>query len=448
MVKKPVQPKQPDPEQPSVRDLLLDRVRTGEITPDDAEAEAAKLSIPPLRTEPNQASYDPMTETWWTLPMAIAWIVWRTPGAVREWWDSYRAERRWWQSCRWSDKPGGPVYEGFDLQSVPRASWSLLALRTDYPKQRTRDMPWRPRSPRDARKELWEALGAGDLEAEAIDLATDARVIIPASIWENLDIISERGGDTLRTDPLSRTGYGDVLIRSETVIHAWPPRTRPTERLPPLMRPTGPGYMPLSAAVQWIATKGGTNEVALSDTETWDLACRELADRIASGEVRATGTREGRSQMVDPALFAGIVIRHLYGPDDGLGGADTNELYLFSYPYLDEEHWRGGFDDRLQTRWRESWTKLMVLRADVARWWPFDLAPVVSGLPGRPTSAHLLVAEFERRCLSDQVDRSVMANAESLCEWLAHAHPSMPQPRPKASRIESEASTTRTGAEN
>lgn len=49
-----------------------------------------------------------------------------------------------------------------------------------------------------------------------------------------------------------------------------------------------------------------------------------------------------------------------------------------------------------------------------------------SGAPGRPTSMHLIEAEFERRAESGAIESSLNKQAEVLEQWLARAHPDMP----------------------
>src|SRR5262249_42297576 len=76
----------------SIRDDLIDKVRRGEMKPAEAEAEAARLGMKPFAVEADPVEFDPFRETWWTLPMTITWIAWRSPDRVREWWDRCRSE--------------------------------------------------------------------------------------------------------------------------------------------------------------------------------------------------------------------------------------------------------------------------------------------------------------------------------------------------------------------
>src|SRR4051794_6108674 len=73
-----------------LRDELIDKVQHGKLTPAQAEAEAVRLGLDPFETCPDPDQFDPMAEARWTLPMAVAWISWRSWDRVREYWDAYR----------------------------------------------------------------------------------------------------------------------------------------------------------------------------------------------------------------------------------------------------------------------------------------------------------------------------------------------------------------------
>ena len=59
-------------------------------------------------------------------------------------------------------------------------------------------------------------------------------------------------------------------------------------KLPPLLPPEGPGYMPLYCAAQYIATRDGTVEIDPNELPVWEGAFEQLLTRIASGEVTTT----------------------------------------------------------------------------------------------------------------------------------------------------------------
>src|SRR6187200_2838150 len=80
-----------------LRNELIDKVRHGKLTPAKAEAEAVRLGLSPLARCLDADQFNPMGELQWSLPMVVAWIVWRTPHGVRENWDAYRQECLDWQ---------------------------------------------------------------------------------------------------------------------------------------------------------------------------------------------------------------------------------------------------------------------------------------------------------------------------------------------------------------
>jgi len=66
------------------RDKLIDAVMHGRMSPAQAEAEAARLGLEPLAPAPDAWKYHPLSEVWWTLPVTVAWIAWRTARDVQE----------------------------------------------------------------------------------------------------------------------------------------------------------------------------------------------------------------------------------------------------------------------------------------------------------------------------------------------------------------------------
>jgi hypothetical protein len=139
------------------------------------------------------------------------------------------------------------------------------------------------------------------------------------------------------------------------------------------VKPDGAGYMALYCAAQWIATRGGTLEINPLDEGLWREAFKDLLDRIASEDVKVVGVRDGATETVSGTHFASCSVVYPFS-DPRLDQIRSKELCLFSRLYIDDEHWRGGFNDTLEN-WRGArWRRLMVLKADVARCWPFATA--------------------------------------------------------------------------
>jgi hypothetical protein len=192
--------------------------------------------------------------------------------------------------------------------------------------------------------------------------------------------------------------------------------------------------MPLYCAAQWIATRGGTLEINPLDEAVWREAFKELLNRIASEDVKVVGVRDGVAEHISGLHFASCSVDYPLS-DPRLDLILSEELCLVSYPYIDDEHWRGGFDDSLQDRGGARWRRLMVLKADVARCWPFAAAlDHRTGAPGRPSAMHLVEEEHRARWARGEALSSIGAEAEYLSQWLAKTHPTMPRVTAKTIR--------------
>lgn len=52
--------------------------------------------------------------------------------------------------------------------------------------------------------------------------------------------------------------------------------------------------------------------------------------------------------------------------------------------------------------------------------------PIKAGVPGRPSSAHLILEEFRRRAVAGETGEVLKTEAAILAEWLARTHPKAP----------------------
>jgi hypothetical protein len=117
---------------PDARDLLIHRVRIGELQPEEAEAEAEGQGLGPLATKPNPIDFHPSGLPDWSLPMALAWIAWRTTEAVREHCADYREKCLLWFPGSWKVPTGnGDAFEridGYELRSLRQSTLARLSL--------------------------------------------------------------------------------------------------------------------------------------------------------------------------------------------------------------------------------------------------------------------------------------------------------------------------------
>ncbi len=421
-------------------DALIEEVRYGRMTPEEAEAEATRLGLPRMAAVPDPASYNPMGETWWTLVMAIAWISWRSPTQVCQFWDDYRRECWDWHFREWRIGPDGPVHAGHFLEQREPATYSRLSLAGRHDEVHSL-VPENWIAVADAKARLWKALGENVMQATGIDRQRGERTVIPEHGWRDLEIFQEDKRTVLfvrKEAAFGVGGYHDVVVRRQAVMSTWPPDRgeRFSEKLPETAKPEGPGYMPLYCAAHWIATQGGRIEFNPRDVSVWKSAYAELLPRIASEEVMTTGIREHEREKLGGHLFASCRVDYPFvnAPTDLYF---SEELYLCSYGYFGEEDWQRGFDDSLRNRSGVKWSKLMVLKSAVAKWWPFDLAePTVeapkplskTGAPGRPSSMHLIEAEHQQRWARGEALSGVAAESRALREWFVNKYSTAPPP--------------------
>lgn len=414
-------------EQQAIRDELYEKASRGAMTPDQVELEAERLGVGPLGGCPPNEKYDPMKQQFWSLPMAVAWIAWRSADAVRQYWNAYRTECWDWRESAYRDAETQTTRHGYIVEQRRPASLSLLSIAAameDSGHDGTRVM--RPGEARDA---LWIALRTDCFRASGIREA-DRRVEVPPLEWIELHPVkrSFHGGDDEVAFGAFRTnGYKNVLVASASIVGLWPaakPKP-PRQELPATMSPLGDDYVPLFCAALWIATKGGAVEFDPEETNIWRSAYAELLAGLAAEAIRVVGSRGGERQPVPAYVFADCLVDYPYD-DAELTLILSEDLYLRSYPYGGEEAWRRGGDDALVNRTGVKWSRLQVFKPDVVKRWPFGTQQPKAGAPGRPTSMHLVRTELEERASRNELAATVTDEAKALSQWLAATHSDCP----------------------
>ncbi len=415
------------------RDTLFDDVRYGRLSPDEAEAEAQRLGVGPLVRQPDPAGFDPLREAHWTVAMAVAWIAWRTPDQVRDAWDVYRAKRCRWGFRRWRVGPDGEVYEGHVLEPLSQANLSRLGMLEAYQRSCHDDNAEVP-SVASAVSSLLDALRQGALKATGRTRQSRSRTNIPTEQWQDLEFVKHDDRDIARCERRGsnlQPWYEDVTMRTADIRAIWPPLAPTGSALPLPMRPACGGYMPLSCAAHWIATAGATVEVSDDDRLVWQAAYKTLLNGIEAGKVEVIGLKGDARERIEGFHFADCRVSIvLVNRGENL---IPDGLSLLSYPYIDDVHWRDGFDDSLRVRHEVRWSRLMVNKDHVAALWPFEpVEPAKTGVPGRPTSKHLVIAELAERARAGRLPPTLTGASRDLAYWLSTAHPAMPRMGEKA----------------
>lgn len=198
---------------------LIDQVRSGEISPEYAEKEAARLGLVPIEYRPDPSEFDPMKERFWTFPMTVAWIAYRTAEAVRENWNDYTSNCSEWRFC---DELNDAGRSGFDLFGRAATLKHLQATAMQVPLNSAGSQHFM--SVPNAINELWDALFNKNLVVSGIDPVIRKRRIIDAQSLQDLEIATIGHQDILRTKLTIGVGpvrYTDMTVSSSSVRSLW-----------------------------------------------------------------------------------------------------------------------------------------------------------------------------------------------------------------------------------
>jgi hypothetical protein len=287
-----------------LRDCILGLAMDGVLPNGEAEKFAAKWGLAPLARRPPPDKFEPHRSAFWTLPMAVTWIVWRDDDMVREQMAEYRSD--WWEwfgfFARLPVDGGKQWYEvdGVELRTLDPPSLSDLMLHEAL------DRTTRPEvlgtSVKSAREELWTRLSNGSLVATGIDAAGQV-VQVPAHEWPYIVLTSD---DRLRDQlvfkhAMGKVAYREVTLREIDLVKAWPP-------LPKSGRVTLFDYQAtrwsLLVAAIWVGCKGQElTSQQIADEDLEEKGAYELFRFFLDGELVATGLNRQHVRETIPAEY-------------------------------------------------------------------------------------------------------------------------------------------------
>lgn len=216
-----------EPEKASLRAALLNRVASMEISPSEAEAEAKKLGIGPLATKPDDALFEPLAEPRWTLAMAAAWIMWRTPRAAREFWNEYRAKCCTFSKTNKLENGTSDVsFSGIAIELQRLFPIDLSTLLEAAAKDSDLGQGNMLVPPEEARLDLWRKLKSGAVQAYGIPYGHHALASIPAHEWDNLthEFIGLAHMESVAFTPRHGAlvvAYEKVRVQTENILREW-----------------------------------------------------------------------------------------------------------------------------------------------------------------------------------------------------------------------------------
>jgi hypothetical protein len=223
------------PSAEEVRINIIMEVERGEISPLDAELKARKMGLDGFSRYPNPSAFTVMEQDVWSLDMALAWIIWRTPEKVEEYWPDSTAKCLGWQAIRQVPQKSGfgarPIkaVSGHQLvllkhnsvfsETSPRAIFVFGEKPTPEAEQRL--------ARTSAEKALRSALIHSQLTASARECSTDEIVDIPPREWPRLQY--DTSTETELFIPPAKIYepedveilYRDVTVFKNDVVRLW-----------------------------------------------------------------------------------------------------------------------------------------------------------------------------------------------------------------------------------
>lgn len=193
------------------RDEVIERVRRGQMTPDQAEAWAADQGTQPFAEPRTLQHFDPFQEVYWSLPMVAAWIIWRLPKAVLEVVPRKGTRGKIWE--RESET-------SFVL--VGPNDWSLgcvyrKAIENDDSEETTRVT-----GAVEAREQLRVRLQGGDLRASGKN-SEGQRTEIPPFEWQDISLDNwDKDANSVFSEGAGRLRYSAVTVAKIDVVAKWP----------------------------------------------------------------------------------------------------------------------------------------------------------------------------------------------------------------------------------
>lgn len=220
---------------------LLREVANGRLSPEEADAEALTAGRGSLSRLIPPSDDWPSGKPFWTVPMVLAWITWRTYAEVREWDREYLSRRREW----------GRMGDG---EAAPRGGDRYRLFRRKPPNSQQfqawgdhRFGPWvpirEPARPSEAKPEpavlqaleagyakgsLMTALREGRLVCLAQPRVGKSRLAVPPSDLVDLELsVDASDKDMLcRRDKPSVVEYSDPVFSRPAVLGLWPAHLR------------------------------------------------------------------------------------------------------------------------------------------------------------------------------------------------------------------------------
>ncbi|WP_152533440.1 MULTISPECIES: hypothetical protein [unclassified Labrenzia] len=194
------------------RARIIDQINRGNMTPEQGKIEAQKkgLTLSPLN--PHPSTFAPLSEPTWTLPMVLAWIMFRTPEDVTQHCEKYTRRCFEWRS------EGG----GYYLAHLRDPSTARMAIKEAR-------SPTSEETINSAKDKLKAALLSGELTAFGQATGQKAVVPIPKLKWGGLDFLYDKNWRDVAGNMQSRERYENLSFEAAKVQALWPVQDQETK---------------------------------------------------------------------------------------------------------------------------------------------------------------------------------------------------------------------------
>lgn len=292
---------------PSLEELrqdLIVAVEHGEISPEAAELKVREMGLDGFSRYPNPSAFSAMAQDVWSLDMALAWIIWRTPEKVEEYWVDSRAKSMGWQPIRQLPQtrgfgtPPAQAVSGHQLvtshqlsifsESSPRRIFVFGEKPTPDAEERLERVS--------AEKALRSALIYSQLIASARKCSTEEIVDIPSREWSRFHYHAST--ETQLFIPPARRYepeeveilYREVTVLRNDVVRLWP-ESGPDYRTGELVENTREDRY-----LEWLSHQSNAYQViGRFLLEEWNLDIRPITDGSRLNKVEAFAKALGAS---------------------------------------------------------------------------------------------------------------------------------------------------------
>jgi hypothetical protein len=429
-----------------LRSQIIQRARRGELTGEQADAEAERLGIGPLVQRADPRDFDPTAEPHWDVPMALSWVMTGDVAAVREVWQRWRDANEFWF---WKEErtPDGEMAGHWITRHGPVGLIGLAIFEGRWRREGKLRV-----SRVDAEARLRIELASGRRRARGLPTGGGRRVLVPPHEWRDLRFFEERDRLVARTGKGLGPGYDDVVLWREEIVSLQRGASEPGVRLD---LPTTP-WLHLQYAITFALYGHAWHRNSTSIAELMGLdrrgGMRSGSVLFGCGNPEIERAHNAFDRKLSAAAFAQKVLFR------GRRNESSDPIAEIDYAYFSEPRGfslNGDWIERVPSfssiskrlrndlRRDPEWERVLVERASFVAWL-VDAYPqtrrllpsiddpaqaVGTGAPGRPSSMHLILEEHRRRI--DAGEKQISAESRFLEKWFKARHRDLQPPTAK-----------------